>query len=364
MRANRKINILSIYRGILNDNRGTPIRVKSLSLEFSKSSEINYTMCAWDNESSIELQNYMRLSNKHFDDIKKIYNFVKKNNVDVIIGHTMATYYYLFPLRFLTKAKIALEMHGYVEEEAKMYGNINWLMYSWSKFIFGVFYRLCHIIFAPSETSREILSKYNKNTVSIVGGVDLNIFNPNVARGSVIRRKSDEIIIGYAGNTRIWQGLPFLLDSFIAINKISPEFKLALLCSEEVKNKVSNVLYFNKVEHSKIPDFFIDCDILVIPRMHNEVNRISIPSKLFEYMAMGKPVVASNTSDVHRIIRDKIDGLIFNAGDKEEFKKAILSLRDRNYRDELGNNAFNRAKKDFVWNQLSSKIIEGVTSIL
>ncbi len=347
--VNKKIKVLSIYRGLINDNRGTPIKVRSLSSEFEKRSDIDFSLCAWDLDKDVHYRKYFKLTNDHLDDLKRIYKYIKQNKIDVVIGHTMATYYYLFPLKFLTRAKIVLEMQGYIEEESKFYGDINIISYYWSKFIYGLFYRVCDLITTCSDTSTEIISQYNKNVVTIWGGVDISVFNPDFKSESFIEKNPNEIIVGYAGNARLWQGLPFLIESYIDLKSEYPEFKLALLCSEKKLEQVSGITYFDKVPHEKMPTFFADCDILVIPRMHNEVNRISFPSKLIEYMAMGKAVVSSSTSDAHKIIRNGINGLVFEPGDKNELKKALVSLRDINLRRRLGNEAWNTIKNGFTW---------------
>lgn len=354
----KKIKLLSIYRGIVDDNRGTPIKVRSLSQEFSKNDSLDFTLCAWDKEGALEFPNYFQLSNNHFDDLKKIYNFVKKNNIDIVMGHTMATYYYLWPLKYLTNAKIVLEMQGYIEEESKFYGDISKIKYYWSKFVYGLFYRVCDYITTCSDTSTEIINKYNKNSSTIWGGVDIQIFNPNVEPGNFFDKKEGEIIIGYTGNARIWQGLPFLIEAFNELKKDYPEFKLVLLCSENNKDLSDGVVYVDKVPHDKVASFSTACDILVIPRMHNEVNRISFPSKMIEYMAAGKAVVASATSDAHKVITSGKDGLVFEPGDKDGFKKALILLRDKNTRDRLGNEAWNTVKNKYTWVYQAQRFVD------
>lgn len=363
MKTNKKIKLLSIYRGIVNDNRGTPIKVYNLSNEFAKRSDIEFTLCAWDKENTLEFQNYFQLTNRHLNDLKKIYSYIKKNNINVVIGHTMAAFYYLFPLKFLTKVKIVLEMQGYIEEEAKFYGDISFFSYYFSKIIYGLFYRICNLITASSQTSADILSRYNKNVANIWGGVDISIFNPDVRPGNFIKKNSGDIIIGYIGNSRIWQGLPFLIESYLELNKKHPEFKLALLCSEKKKIKAPNVAYIDQIRHEQVPSFSAICDILVIPRMNNEVNRISFPSKMIEYMAVGKAVVVSATSDAHRVITDGKDGLVFEPGNKKAFINALISLKNKALRQRLGQEAWKTVQNGYTWKHQADKMIDLIEKI-
>lgn len=356
----QKIKLLSIYRGVVDDNRGTPIKVRSLSQEFSKRDDLDFTLCAWDKEGILEFPNYFQLTNNHLEDLKKIYKYVKKNKIDVVMGHTMATYYYLWPLKYLTDAKIVLEMQGYIEEEAKFYGDISKINYYWSKFVYGLFYRVCDLVTTSSKTSADIISKYNKNVVPVWGGVDISIFNPNVKSGNFIKRNPGEIIIGYTGNARIWQGLPFLLDSYSELIKKYPEFKLVLLCSEKKKVEMPGVTYIDQVPHEEVPAFSAECDILVIPRMHNEVNRISFPSKMIEYMAVGKAVVVSSTSDAHLVVTDGKDGLVFEPGDMKAFIEALVSLRDKNVRERLGNEAWNTIRNGYTWTHQADVFVSSI----
>jgi glycosyltransferase involved in cell wall biosynthesis len=311
--------------------------------------DLDFTLCAWDEEGKLEFKQYFQLTNNHWEDIKKIYGFVKENAIDVVIGHTMATYYYLWPLKYLTKAKIVLEMQGYIEEEAKSYGDIHPVAYWASKIVYGLFYRTCDLITTSSQTSADIISKYNKNTVAIWGGVDTSIFNPSVPPGNFIQKKPGDIIIGYTGNARVWQGLPFLLVGFAKLHGKYPEFKLVLLCSEKKKVIAPDVTYIEEIAHEKVASFSTDCDILVIPRIHDEVNRISFPSKIIEYMAVGKAVVVSATSDAHLVITNGKDGLVFEPGDTEGFIRALVSLRDPALRARLGREAWKTVQNGYTW---------------
>jgi glycosyltransferase involved in cell wall biosynthesis len=363
MSTSQKINILAIYRGVVRVNRGTPIKVRSLAAEFDTRDDISFTLCAWDAVGPHECKRYFQLSNNHIRDIYHIFRFARQNNVDVILGHTMATYYYLWPLKFLTRAKIVLEMQGYIEEEAKLYGGINRLSYLFSKLIYGLFYRSCDLITTSSETSRDILLRFNKNVVAVWGGVDTAIFNPEVQPGNLFSRDKKDIVIGYTGNLRMWQGLPFLISSYTKLKALYPEFKLTILSSEPVIAPVSGIVYVQQIEHAEVPKFSAACDILVIPRLHNEVNRISFPSKIIEYMALGKAVVASNTSDAHKIIDTGRNGLVFEAGDEDSFIAALASLRDPSLRSALGAHAWDTVQSRFTWKKQTDIFVRHISNL-
>lgn len=353
---NAKLKVVFIYRGKLSDVRGTPIKVLNLFREFTKRTDIEPTFFTWDDEGSLGFPNIL-LTNDHLNDIRKIYAFVKKNNVDVVVGHTMATYYYLVPIKLFTSSKIILEMQGFMEEESKLYNDISKIRYFFSKIIYGIFYRMCDLIIASSKTGADILRYYNKNVYHVWGGVDTSIFNPAVTSGNFLKKKSNEIVIGYAGNARIWQGLPFLIEAFTDLRKIDSRYKLVLLSSEKKILKHKGIVYIKPIEHNKVPLFYADCDILVIPRMGDEVSRISFPTKIVEYMAMGKATVASMTSDAHKIITNGKDGFVFEPGNKREFIDILLKLQDKDLRNQLGVAAVHTIQNGYTWEHQAENII-------
>jgi len=350
------MKILSIYRGKIGENRGTPIRIKTLLSYLAKEKDIELSYCSWDERADIPAKHFM-LTNNHFDDIKKIVRYAKENNIDIIIGHTMSAGYYLGPLKFLTRAKIVLEMHGFIEEEAYLYGGIGNARRLATKFLYGLFYPFCDLITTCSDTATEILSAYNKNTFSIFCGVDPEIFNPKIQPSHHIR-KDGRIIIGYIGNARIWQGTDFLIDTYKELKQKDSRFRLVMALSEKKARRDDTVEYVGPLLHEEIPAFIAECDILVIPRPQNTVNRISFPSKLPEYMAMGKPVIASKTSDAHKFITDGADGLLYEPEDKKGLENAILKLSDGALREKIGINASLTIHKWYEYDRQSGRMVQ------
>lgn len=354
--------ILAIYRGKVLLNRGTPIRVRSLLTHLNGMESTELTVASWD-ESAPVFSRHIVLTNNHIDDLKKLYRYVKDNKIAVVVGHTVATSYYLIPLKFLTGVKIVLEMHGFGEEESREYGDIGlmkyWVVKLWSIF----FYSLCDLITSCSKSVTDILLRYNFRSETLCGGVDRDRFNSSVASGNFFKKDS-RIVIGYAGNARMWQGLDFLIAAFKKISEQTNDFRLVLLLSERkglVNDGVAEV--FGPVENEDVPKFLTDCDILIIPRPDTPVTRISFPSKLPEYLAMGKAIVASNLGDVDQIIVPGVNGLLYTPGNQEEFIGKVLSLRDAELRRRLGAGAAETAQK-LSWDRLARTWLEYIQKIM
>lgn len=356
----KKIKILAVYRGRIFEHRGTPIRVRSLLTQLNSNECIDLAVCSWDKTQG-NFSKHFTLTNNHFQDIKQIYHYVKNNKIDVIIGYIISTSYYLAPLKLLTKAKIVLETHGFAEDESYEYGDIGLLRYWLLKLWYGFFYWICDLITTCSQSVTDILLKYNRNVVTVCDGVDLSLFNPNVPSGIYIK-KDGRIVIGYAGNARKWQGIDFLIEAYKKLSAQCNDFRLVLLMSEK-KYMKSGVEIIGPLENENVPKFLIDCDILVIPRPETLVTRLSYPSKLSVYLAMGKAVVASNTGDVDKIITSGVNGLLYTPGNAEELMDNLLALRDKNLRERLGAEAVKTAQQ-LSWERMADFLVDNIRKIV
>jgi glycosyltransferase involved in cell wall biosynthesis len=88
-----------------------------------------------------------------------------------------------------------------------------------------------------------------------------------------------------------------------------------------------------------MPQFLCDIDIGLLPLIQDSFfNKAKSPTKMFEYMAMGKPVIASCTGEAKNIIIDGQTG--FLASDRSEFiSKMRRLILDAQLRKTMGQNA-------------------------
>lgn len=359
-----KKNVLSVYRGSLSQNRGTPLRITSLMHHIAVSNAFTYYTCS--NDAEIEYSNsHLVLTGNKISDLRRLNRFIKDNHIDIIVFHNIPAAYYLLPLKLLNpKKKFVMEMHGFLEEELRLYGDVNWLEYNLYRSFFFLIYKCCNAITTCSETATEIMLKYNKNTHTIFGGVDLKKFNPSIQPIRSFKESPEDIVIGYSGNLRRWQGVDFLLRAFEDLLQKDDSFKLVLLLSEEPHFQVPrSTTIIGPVEHSEVGGYTAAFDILVIPRPASLINGLSFPSKLMEYLAMGKPVVGSRTSDVHKIIVDGENGFLYEPGDKEGLVNCFLKLKDSTVRDKMGRNAYATVQNKYTWEIQGEKMLNILMSL-
>ena len=140
-------------------------------------------------------------------------------------------------------------------------------------------------------------------------------------------------VIMYHGSLVERNGLDLAVDALAQLVKTIPRatlriYGLSTPYLEQVMNKVrsfgleSNVHYRGVRKLEELAHEIEDCDVGIIPNQRNAFTEINTPTRIFEYLALGKPVIAPLTPG----IQDYFDAnslLFFEPGDSEELAKII-----------------------------------------
>ncbi len=163
--------------------------------------------------------------------------------------------------------------------------------------------------------------------------VDLNRFAHVSANGIKPFR------IGYLGSFGSKDGVPDILKAFQLAHHEIPDLKLRLmgLASNEVEKLVDEkslksceIEYTGHVTYDEIPDRLKYCDLLIVNRPNTAYANYGFPTKLGEYLASGKPVIATNVGDMQRYMSSKDDIILVDPEEQEQLSKAIIN-RYHNY---------------------------------
>ena len=214
--------------------------------------------------------------------------------------------------------------------------------------------------FAVSRQLREffINNGVNKNKIEYLPhGVDLELFscNKNLPKKVDIKLPKNRFTIMYTGWVNEKRGLELLLSATKEIKKITNNILLVLIgCEKEYIKKINtmakqmnirdNVIALDRVDYSLIPYYLEKADLCVSILEVNETYSISPPQKIFEYFAMGKPVIANKIPTHTDYIKDGYNGFIIE--DVKGFRDAVLKLyNDKELYTEMSKNARKTAKK-------------------
>jgi glycosyltransferase involved in cell wall biosynthesis len=120
------------------------------------------------------------------------------------------------------------------------------------------------------------------------------------------------------------------------------------------------------VGHNRVPGLLDACDILVAPHvpLADGSEFFGSPTKIFEYMAMGKGIVASRLGQIGEVLVDGETALLVEPGDVEELKEAILSLvQDKSLREALGMRVRAVAEREHTWTHNAQRVLDEYKSL-
>lgn len=213
------------------------------------------------------------------------------------------------------------------------------------------------LIFTVSEELKNFYKKLNrdKDVHWIPNGVDYEHFNDE----RLINRKNelsnfDRPIIGYLGT--IESRLDF--DLIAKIAKAHKDKEIVLcgpvwpIVKREIKqklNKFKNVHMFGRINFDDAPGYVNKFNVAIIPHKLNAFVQSMNPMKMYDYLACGKPIVATNGAGLN-MFKDQI----YFADDHEKFISAI----DRAIKDDSAEKQNERraAVKPHSWKSRADKM--------
>jgi glycosyltransferase involved in cell wall biosynthesis len=138
--------------------------------------------------------------------------------------------------------------------------------------------------------------------------------------------------------------------------QLLPEMKLAL----EPYVKDGSVLFTGLLPHDQVSRYLDSADILVSPHVPNLDGTpfFGSPTKLFEYMAMGKVIIASNLDQLSEVLTHGQTGWLVTPGDADELAEAIRYMAaNPTLRSKLGMQAREAALSNHTWGQNAHRVL-------
>ncbi len=210
----------------------------------------------------------------------------------------------------------------------------------------------------------------------IPNGVDIERFSPNVS-GERIRAKyglGERIVLGFVGSFHYWHGLENLLTMIERNLDRRGQIAYLLVGDGPLKKSVDEVVAHKKLEqfvilpgyvpHQEIPEHVAAMDIVLAPYPKMEFFYFS-PLKIFEYMAAGKPVIASRIGQIADIIQSDENGLLYDPENLDELvQKAASLIANKNERRRIGDTARQTMVDHYTWQHNAEMIARIIARVL
>jgi glycosyltransferase involved in cell wall biosynthesis len=215
---------------------------------------------------------------------------------------------------------------------------------------------------APSTSLRA-----SRERVTVIpNGVSPSDFSPS----PLPTRDGRVPVLLYIGTLADWQGLEVVIR---ALPKILERQAVRLhivgrgrsrqrkFLSKQIRRLgvEGSVMVQPAVPHHEVPALIAEADICLAPLGLNDrnVTQGACPIKVLEYMAAGRPLLASNLPIVRELAREDVDALLFSPNDPDDLARQVLTLlNDFDLSKRLAESASKRALTKFTWHESQKKL--------
>jgi glycosyltransferase involved in cell wall biosynthesis len=308
----------------------------------SRNAKISDVFDAYSANSSIQfhLMNYSKI--KSYFNIFFYFFWVSNNlksNIEILYVRHINLFLMICIFKRFRNTKVVLELHHPI-----------------SKFKYKLIYALSFLckkikIVYISTSLRNIQRKKVKFSSKIQDVIAHDACVP-LNNSFTFNRKVNSV--GYVGGFYKGRGL----DTIINLANDLPEYTFHLVGGSREKliqlynlDVPLNVICYGYVDNSSISEYFNKFDICLalydfgtsVPGGRNTVEFMS-PLKIFEYMSMGKYIIASKLPVIEEILSDKINSCLVNFKDRSQIVNSIRRYKDTNFASKIMRRAFEDSK--------------------
>jgi glycosyltransferase involved in cell wall biosynthesis len=289
-------------------------------------------------------------------------DIIKTENPDLLHAHYASSYGLIGAL---------VDFHPYVVSvwgsDIYVFPNQNFITKKIMEFTLNRADKIC----ATSVALKEETQKYHsiKDITITPFGVDTEVFKP------LNRTKENEsITIGLVKGMDWKYGVEYLIRAFKELERLlsGEEFsKLQLMIVGDGPylpkyKKLVHKLHINdqvtfrgRVKHEEVPSILNGFDIFVVPSVFESFGVAAL-----EAQACGVPVLASDVGGLPEVVIEGKTGFMFPKGDyKAIAAKLALLIKDKELREELGENAVHYIKSTYNWEENADIMMEVYHSI-
>jgi glycosyltransferase involved in cell wall biosynthesis len=276
-------------------------------------------------------------------------------------------------LKVFKRSKLIFNVSDLWPESAIILGFVKNKLLLWVSLKLEEFlYRKSEIITGQTQgIVKNISTRFpGKRVYWLPNGVDLSYYSAqdhHVNWRSENGYQQDDFVLLYAGLIGYAQGLEVILNAaeqvkiagnekfrFVIMGNGPEKPRLMAIAAEK---QLTNVHFFETVGKKQMPAVINAVDVAIVPLKKRDLFKGAIPSKIFETLAMKKPLLLGVEGEaLDLFIKEGNAGLAFEPENPEELVNCINSLANsRSLLLQLGENGYNYVQKKFTRDRIADE---------
>jgi glycosyltransferase involved in cell wall biosynthesis len=206
----------------------------------------------------------------------------------------------------------------------------------------------------------------------INNGANTDIFKPMDQKQARARLGLDDSkkYVCFVGHLAAWQGVEFLIYSSPLILEKCPDVRFLVVGDGVMRERLLKIAsemglsekftFTGRVPYEDVPVYINAADICVAPFIKERNSKIGLSAlKTYEYLACGKPIVASSISGVKDLIDLSGGGIPVTPENPEELANAVVKLiSDQKTRSTMGEQGRKYVVENHSWDGVARKILD------
>ena len=198
--------------------------------------------------------------------------------------------------------------------------------------------------------------------LDLPNGSDVDVLRPLPQAES--RRQlgwaADVPVIGYIGAI-FWRDALLLAQAFDRVQQREPRARLLLagycnIAIEKLVRVPETVMRTGPLSYEQINTYLAACDVCWLPLRDSGANRGRFPMKLSDYMAIGKPVVATAVGDIAEWVQRGGFGVLCQDAPEDLAEKTLALWVDPQRLAVMGARGRAMAEREFRWEQIADRL--------
>ncbi len=237
-------------------------------------------------------------------------------------------------------------------------------------------------IISVTEGIKKHLIKFygiDQKRICVIGnGANIEIFKPLDKKTSIRKLKLNETncYVCFSGLLAPWQGVEHLIQAAPLILTKIHNAQFLIIGDGQMKKEwmllannlgISDMFIFTgKVPYEQVPLYINASDVCVAPFIVARNAKIGLsPLKMYEYLACGKPVVASNIPGVSDLLDKSGGGIAVTPENSREFADAVINLlQNKDLSKQMGANGRKYVVENHSWASVAKKVAKVCENVI